>query len=74
MRTLAAYLEVSVRTIKRMIRDRRFPPPTCGTERIPMWSTEIIDQWCRGEWKPAPARRAKAPGREEVACAASDDR
>jgi predicted DNA-binding transcriptional regulator AlpA len=41
------------RTIERMIRRGDFPPATIRSKKVALWSPAVVEQWSRGEWRPA---------------------
>ena len=49
VKELAAYLEVSERTIHRMIAEGRMPVKPLEGFKNPRWSVAMIDAWLRGE-------------------------
>ena len=40
----------------------KFPPPSQRCGKVQLWHRDLVEKWCRGEWRPdkRPARYRKA--------------
>jgi predicted DNA-binding transcriptional regulator AlpA len=71
--TVAKRLGVSERTIEKMVKDRKFPPPL-KLGKCALWADDVVEGWlaaalvAQKTWEPAPrrGRPSKKNSKQEV--------
>lgn len=71
--TVAKRLGVSERTIEKMVKDRKFPPPL-KLGKCALWADDVVEGWlaaaltAQKTWEPAPrrGRPSKKQGKQEA--------
>jgi hypothetical protein len=58
--SVAARYDVNPRSIPRMVKDKRLPPPSLYNGRFPLWDEDALDAHDREAPREAPARREAA--------------